>query len=307
MDRRIYDRYIRQILEQGSLTRAAAVLGISQPALSSGLTNLENDLGFKIFNRKSSPITLTPEGSMYFDYIQKLEILSGDFQRRLEDYREKESGRVTIGGPVAYVESLVTDAVVDFRKAHPNYAVSIKCSPLSELIDMASKGEINCFISTREEIPGQFEKLPIRQEKIYLCIPRSNPVNETLTAYAVAPGETGPCFDYSILSGEDFLFLEEGQPLQIQTEAFLNEYGIRAENKVVVNQVSTALNLALKGEGICFASDAALAGAAGLERVCLYALPGIISGRSIYVAYNRELHMPEACKELIHKLIDHAI
>lgn len=304
MDRRIYDRYIRQIVEHGSLTKAAASLGLSQPALSSGLTNLENDLGFKIFNRKSIPITFTAEGELYFEYIRKLEVLSEDFRRRIDDYREREAGKVVIGGPVAYVESMVTDAVITFRKKHPNYSVAIKCSPLSELIEMASKGEINCFISTREEMPGNFEKRLIKQEKIYLCIPRDNPLNDTIAQYRTTAGNPGPYFDYSLLDGETFLFLEEGQPLQIQTELFLKQHGITPENKVVVNQVSTAVNLAVKGEGICFASEAALAGAVDLSSVCIYALPSSISGRNIYVAYNKDLFMPEACRELIRYLMD---
>ena len=44
MDRRVYDNYVLQIVEHGTLSKAAAFLGISQPALSSGLTALENEL-----------------------------------------------------------------------------------------------------------------------------------------------------------------------------------------------------------------------------------------------------------------------
>lgn len=304
MDRRVYDNYIVQIVKQGNLSKAAAHLGISQPALSSGLTSLENELGFKIFNRKRVPITFTPEGEIYYDYIQKMQILSEDLQQRLDNYREESGGKVIIGGPVAYVESMVTDAVLKLREKKPNYQVTMKCSPLSELIDMASKGEINCFVSTSEEIPNNFEKKLIKQEKVYLCIPRSNPVNTQLVDYTVQPGETGKNFDFSILDGEEFVFLEEGQPLREQMEKFFFEYGITPENKVIVNQVSTAVNMAIKGAGICIASEYALECNVALNDVCIYPLPESISGRDIYIAYNKELFMPMACEELIQHLID---
>lgn len=303
MDRRVYDNYIIQIVKQGNLSKAAAHLGISQPALSSGLTTLENQLGFKIFNRKRVPITFTPEGKLYYDYIQKMQILSEDFQQRLENYREEAGGKAVIGGPVAYVESMVTDAIIQLRKEKLGYQVAIKCSPLPELIDMASKGEINCFISTSEEIPNNFEKKLIKQEKVYLCIPSDNPVNEQLADYKVNPGETGKSFDFSILDGEEFVFLEEGQPLREQMEKFFYEYGISPENKVIVNQVSTAVNMAIKGEGICIASEYALEGNVDLNNVCIYSLPDTISGRNIYIAYNKELFMPVACEALINNLI----
>lgn len=304
MDKRVYDRYIVQIAEQGSLTKAASCLGISQPALSSGLTNLENELGFKIFNRRSVPITFTQEGEIYFNYIKRLQVLAEDFEHRIDQCREASDSKVTIGGPVAYVESLVTDAVIEFRKKKPEYKVSIKCSPLSELIEMASKGEIGCFVSTCEDIPDRFEKQLMKKEKTYLCIPRCNPLNEQMAGHQTEPGKRGTPFDYSLLDGEEFIFLEENQPMQIQAEEFFKEYKIMPVNKVTVNQVSTAVNLATKGEGICFASEAALAGNVDLSNICIYALPNMISGRNIYIAYDRELFMSAACREFIQYLVN---
>lgn len=299
MDRRVYDNYVIQIVKHGNLSKAALHLGISQPALSSGLNSLESELGFKIFNRKRVPITFTPEGEIYYDYIMKLQVLSEDFRQRLGNYRDEIGCRAVVGGPVAYVESVVTDAIIKLRAINPNYNVSVKCSPLSELIDSALKGELNCFVSTSDEVPDNFEKVLIKKEKMYLCIPKDNPVNKELSDYTVNPGETGNLIDYSILDGEEFVFLEEGQPLREQMEKFFYDCGIVADAKIVVNQVSTAVNIAVKGGGICMASEFALSANVDLSGVCIYSLPESISGRSIYIAYNKDLFMPSACKALI--------
>ncbi len=304
MDRRVYDNYVIQIVEHGNLSKAAAHLGISQPALSSGLTALENEVGFKIFNRKKVPITFTPEGELYFDYLKKMQVLADDFQQRIDNYRQEMNSKVVIGGPVAYVESIVTDAVIALRKEHPQYRIEIKCSPLAELIDMATKGELSCFVSTREDIPKNFETKRIKREKIYLCIPKSNPLNEKIKDFQVKPGESGDVFDYTLLDGEEFIFLEQGQPLHGQMEKFFEENGIVPVNKITVNQVSTAVNLVVKGEACCFASEGALEGNQDLSSICVYPLPDSISGRNIYVAYNKELFMSGACQELIGHLVD---
>ena len=136
-----------------------------------------------------------------------------------------------------------------------------------------------------------------------MCIPRNNTINEKLADYIVRPGEDGLLFDFSLLDGEEFIFLQEGQPLREQMEAFFLENGIVAENKVVVNQVSTAVNMAIKGEGICMASEFALEGNVNLDSVCIYSLPDSISGRKIYIAYNKELFIPVACENLIDILV----
>ena len=293
-----------KIAEYGNLTKAAAAFGISQPALSSGLTNLETELGFKIFNRKSTPITLTPEGELYYDYIARLHVLEEDFRQRSEGCRDKVNCKAVIGGPVVYVESMVTSTVAELLKVHSDYTFDIKCSPLAELIELATKGEINCFICTSDTIPENFEKKLVKREKMYLCIPRDNPLNKSISDYSIESGNFGEYFDYSVLDGEEFIFLEENQPLYSRMNEFFGDNRITPKNSITVNQVSTALRLSEKGFGISFVSEGALENA-DMSRVCVYPLPDTISGRSIYVAYDRELFMPTACKDFIHYLIDH--
>lgn len=304
MDRRVYDNYIIQIVKQGNLSKAAAYLGISQPALSSGLSTFENELGFKIFDRKRVPISFTAEGQLYYDYIIKIQVLTDDLNNRLACHREGAEQRVVIGGPVAYIESIVTDAIIKLRKSNPEYRVTVKASPMPELIEAATRGELNCFISTRQELPAVFEKKLISNEKMYLCIPKVLPINKILKEYQTYPGGTGKLLDYSLLSDHSFIQLEKGQPLREQTDRFFADNKIAAKSMITVNQVSTALNLAIKGEGICFASEYALEANTDLSGICIYSLPASISGRNIYIAYNRELYMPACCKALITCLVN---
>ena len=238
-----------------------------------------------------------------FDYLEKMQVLADDFQQRIDNYRRELNSKVVIGGPVAYVESIVTDAVIALKKEKPKYRIEIKCSPLAELIDMSMKGEVNCFVSTSEDIPKNFEKKLIKQEKIYLCVPKKNPLNEKIAKYQVRPGQVGEVFDYTLLDGEEFIFLEQGQPLQEQMDKFFEQNGIVPQNKIKVNQVTTAVSLVLKGEACCFASEGALEGNRDLGSICVYPLPDSISGRNIYVAYNKELFMSGACQELIGHLV----
>lgn len=294
MDRRIYDQYVLQVVAQGSLTKAAAQLGISQPALSSGITALEKELGCKLLDRRSVPVTLTAEGRIYMDYVERMQVLAADMERRMEAHRAAANQRIAVGGPVAYVESLVTDAIIRFTADHPDVTVQARCSPLDELIDMASRGEISCFISTSDDLPANFEKHLLRQERVYLCVPASFPVNSDLTE----------SLDYAHLSGQSFIFLEDHQPLQRKALAFLREHGVEPASAITVNQVSTAVNLSRKGAGVCFATEAALACLADRDSVRIYPLPDDFHRRNIYVAYDRQLFMPAACWEFIRCLMN---
>ena len=294
MDRRIYENYVLKVAECGSLTKAAASFGVTQPALSSGIASLEKYLGYAIFNRKTNPISFTAEGELYYDFLKRRAVLETDLDRRIGELTSGKNSHISVGAPVVYVDSILADAVIGLRREHPDYSVSIKCEPMSELIRLASSGELNCFISTSSELPSNLECKPIGKEQIYLCIPR----NVYSKAQALGQSEQPRIKD---LDGCSFILLEEGQPLQERIDRFFEANGIRPKCNIRVNQVSTALNLAMRGEGICFASESALAGIKCISNECIdiYPLTNDVTGRDLYIAYDRELFMPEACKQLI--------
>ena len=62
-------RYVLQVAGSSSMREASTKLFISQPALSSGIHDLEEELGIRIFERTNKGISLTDEG--YLDYMQK--------------------------------------------------------------------------------------------------------------------------------------------------------------------------------------------------------------------------------------------
>ena len=72
MNERISENHVILIAREGSLTRAAEKIGISQPALSSAISALEKKLGFRIFNRKCYPIQLTAEGKIFYDFLSEV-------------------------------------------------------------------------------------------------------------------------------------------------------------------------------------------------------------------------------------------
>lgn len=275
MDQRIYNKYVVETLNNGSITKAAHTLQISQPALSNGITALEKKLGFKIFNRNTTPISLTPEGELYYNYIQQQLILEQDFFKKLDALHVNKNNSFIVGAPSAYIDTAIASAVYDLLHRHPNYEVTIKEAPLDELINLASHGEIHCFISTSENLPEHFEKKIIYYENICLGIPQNmlSDKEEIITC------------DFD---AQNFIFLENWQPLQLEIMNYFEQNQLNPIPKITVKQVSTAITLAQKGLGICFASEDSLK----KTNLKIYQLP--IKPRPIYIAYHKELFIPKS-------------
>ena len=299
MTRVKYDNYIFQIVATGSLTKAAEALGISQPALSLGLNKLEKELGFKIFNRQTIPLRLTEEGQIYYDYIQRSRILQEDFELRISALREACNNKVVIGGPEVYIGGLVAPVINELLAAHPHYSVGMKSASVGQLTELAADREIDCFISTTDRLPANFVKIPVKKERIYLCIPKKNPLNDRLKAYEIRTGNVKKRMDFSCLEGEEFIFLEEWQPLQKRLMSFIKQYAVTPVNRIVVNQVSALLNMSVASGGLCIASEVALACNGYEDQFGLYLLPDTVSDRLIYAAYDKDLFVSEAARELI--------
>ena len=60
------------VAAEGSFTKAAAVLGVSQPAVSQNVAELEKLAGTKLFERLRGEVVLTPQGKVFMEYVQKI-------------------------------------------------------------------------------------------------------------------------------------------------------------------------------------------------------------------------------------------
>lgn len=65
-------KYIVKIVECGSMNEASHALYVSQPALSSSVKELENELGIEIFTRSSQGIALTVDGAEFLTYARQV-------------------------------------------------------------------------------------------------------------------------------------------------------------------------------------------------------------------------------------------
>lgn len=284
----VYGKYVFALYETGNMTKAAKALGISQPALSLGISSVEKKLGLTLFNRKTTPIVPTEEGRLYIAYLEKERLLWADLEREIRDLRDEKSGSVAVGGPATYIEYMLLPACGKLRREFENSEVTIREGTVFELADRVKAGTLDCFISTTDRLPEDIVTEYVRDEEIYLCVSADSPAADRLR------GDPGR---FSFLEGTDFIFLEESQPLQLELNRFLSEYGITVKKSCEVSQTRTALSLCDRGLGACLASESALQTSGIRERFTLYRLPS--AGRKLYIACGRDRYISALCRRFM--------
>jgi DNA-binding transcriptional LysR family regulator len=114
-----------QIVERGSLTRAAEALGASLPAVVRTLAALERELRVRLINRTTRRLHLTDEGALYLERCRAILAAVRDADASLAARRAVPQGRLAITAPVLFGRRYVVPAVAAFLAKYPETRVDL--------------------------------------------------------------------------------------------------------------------------------------------------------------------------------------
>lgn len=127
--------YIAAISKAGGVKKAADAVGISQPALTKRMQNLEDKLNLRLFDRQAKGMKLTQAGELFLSESQKLLVHSQDLERRMANHRHGKGGSISIGVKPGLEDAFFRRSLVEFAEAYPetSFRISIDATPtLSE-------------------------------------------------------------------------------------------------------------------------------------------------------------------------------
>ncbi len=224
-------RYFAAVAAEGSLTRAAERLFVSQPALTKQIKQLESQLGVPLFTRSRAGMTLTAAGRALADRTP--DVLAG-WEQALRETKATASraARVLRVGFMSSAANEATQQIIAaFGRRRPGWRVDMQQAAWSDPTAGLARGDVDAAL-LRLPFPGQDD---VRIE-VLLTEPRwvALPVAHALAArdqisfhelwdepFVTAPAETGVWRDYWLAAGE-----RQGHPVRIgavtdQPDAFL--------------------------------------------------------------------------------------
>jgi DNA-binding transcriptional LysR family regulator len=118
-------RYFIAVAEESSLGRAAHRLHVSQPALSQQISDLEDELGLKLFTRNSRGVELTEAGRVFLIGGRRVLVTAKEAAERAQEAAKGERGRLVIGSLGAATVSFLSGVLSRFREQHPLVEVTL--------------------------------------------------------------------------------------------------------------------------------------------------------------------------------------
>jgi LysR family nitrogen assimilation transcriptional regulator len=131
------------VAELGTISRAAQHLRIAQPALSRRIQNLEQELGFKLFDRVGGRLLLTSQGEQLLGDCRDLLAHASAVRERAQALRREDSGVLKVAGAPGHIESVFADFLHIYAKRYPNVEVKLIDAFGPKMLGMLERGEIH--------------------------------------------------------------------------------------------------------------------------------------------------------------------
>lgn len=168
-------------MREGSFSRAAWMLGISQPAISARLQMLEQELGGPLLVRGKRRLVLTPLGESFLPYARRALAVMAEGLEAARLTQAGQRGKVSLGTLESLAAGLVVAAVAQFRAAHPHVDLSVQSGNQKQLVGMLSDGlvDLALVIWPDYELPaGSAAPTPLLhfRESIVLVVGASHPL-----------------------------------------------------------------------------------------------------------------------------------
>lgn len=201
-------RYVLAAADEGSFSKAALKVHVSQPALSQLIQRLEDELGVRLFVRKSSRVTLTPAGKIFYEDGKVILALSEQLMHKMSDFHGLKKGELTIGVSPFYQKCYLLGVLTEFQKRHFGIKVRLVDAFSSDSEALLVQGQVDLafVILPYKNQSIKYEK--VFTEKVYLAVPRQFEINRLLPS----PQER-PCTieDLKVLKGQPFVMYERGR------------------------------------------------------------------------------------------------
>lgn len=225
------------IMLGGSITEAARILHVSQPAVSTALRHAEDRLGMRLFRREKGRVHPTPEALELYSEVEGLFEKLNAVQKLASDLRDTRSGLVSIASTPTLTYAFLAKAMTRFRHERPSVRILLEVTHTQRSSELAASGQIDLgFIHAPAENPLLYaEKLATAE---MICVlPRGHSLTDKKT---LAPADIK---DFPIITNIR-------NSISPRIEDAFRKFGIERDFAIACNHTMTVHMLVEAGAGI---------------------------------------------------------
>lgn len=285
-------KYVLLLAQEGSFSRAAEMLNISQPSLSQFIKKIEQEIGMELFDRTNSEVRLTDAGQVYLDAGRKITDIEHQMEVSFSDLLSRKSGSLIIGAAPYRAAGMMPEIAASFQELHPGMHLVIREGMTAELSEGMEHGEYDLALTLLpiDQRIIQYEK--VMEEELVMAVPSSF---YPLPAKAISDRKY-PAVNAKILDGQGVVMLTDSQYMQKQLDNLCKDYQLSVRTAAIVKSLEAQIEMVKAGVGVALVPS-------GIERFCrgevsFYSFIQKLPRREVVVAWRKDRKLSEAAEEL---------
>ena len=160
-------RYFLTVAREGSITRAANFLHLTQPTLSRQLQDLEKELGQKLFIRGSHNISLTPEGMILRKRAEEIVDMVDKTESVFRSISDTVSGDIYIGGGETESMKYIAEVIKDMREEYPAIKYHLYSGNAEDVTERLDKGLLDFGILIQPTDLSKYEYITLPSKDVW--------------------------------------------------------------------------------------------------------------------------------------------
>ncbi len=153
-----------------SMTEAAKELFLTQSGVSQHIKTLEEFLGVRLFDRYRHKILPTEQADEFYKYCQNSLNIFQQGVAKVSTYEKVIQGKIRIGMPIEFGNSIILPLIAEFRKKHPLVTFEFELGFASTMNDMLLHGDLDFAFVDDFKMDTLIEVEPIHEEFLDLCV-----------------------------------------------------------------------------------------------------------------------------------------
>jgi len=294
MDLKQLESYVK-VVETKSFTRAAEVLGISQPTISTHVQSLESELDERLLLRDTKSLSVTRKGMELYNCALKM---LGTRDRLLKNWKDEEGGVIRLGASTIPSAYILPKAIADYKESHPEVRFEVRQNDSAEVLAglMSDHQDIGLIgMEAKEE--GLVSKA-ICHEHMVLIAPST-------TEFKAMKRDGSQDELREVLRKHPILLREEGSGSQKQGDKILEGLGLTKNDLCIgarLDDTEAIKRMVMGGLGLAIISELAITRELKDEELVSFPIKLPEAERDFYLIYKEETELSEVEKDFINSL-----
>ncbi|MBF9000631.1 LysR family transcriptional regulator [Vibrio nitrifigilis] len=171
-------RHFVTVVEHGSISAAARELNLAQPAISSSIKKLEQELNMPLFNRRDRGIDLTIAGQKFVPHARQVLSQAHDAKLAMQALEGLDHGQVDLAVPSMLGSYYFPPLLMAFRHQYPNIELNILDTGTRNIKRLLLEGEVELGVVASKDLTPELDSGPLIREKMVVCMAVDHPLAE---------------------------------------------------------------------------------------------------------------------------------